>query len=137
MKEQGHFIGTWRLVGFEEEQANGVVHYPYGREPLGLLIYDANGNMAVQIMSRERETFPVNDFSQVDAEKLKAAIAGFTAFFGTYEVDEKAGVITHHVAGHVLPASVGKILPRGYELTGDRLILKPSANRRVIWERVV
>jgi hypothetical protein len=136
MNEREKFIGTWRLVSFEEEQANGEVNFPYGEHPLGLLIYDGNGNVAVQIMSREREALPATDFSQLDGEKVKAAISGYTAFFGTFDLDDVNRVITHHVTGHVLPGGVGKILPRGYEFSGNRLILKPAANRRVIWERV-
>lgn len=136
MSEKAKFIGTWRLVAFEEEQANGDINFPYGRNPVGLLIYDANGRMAVQIMSRERQPLPVGDYWQLDAEKIKAAVGGFTAFFGTYEIDETCQRIVHHVEGHLLPNSVGKELPRVYEFSGDRLILKPSANRRVIWERV-
>jgi hypothetical protein len=136
MEERGKFIGSWRLVSFEEEQPDGTIHFPYGRQPLGLLIYDAGGNVAVQIMSCEREPLTRGPDGQIDVDKLSAAVQGFTAFFGTFEIDEKNRVITHHVKGHVLPDSVGKVLPRGYELSGDRLILKPSANRRVVWERV-
>lgn len=133
MAERGKFIGSWRLVSFEEMQPDGTIHFPYGQQPRGLLIYDASGNVAVQIMSCERARLG----SQPDAEKLAAAIAGFTAFFGTFEIDETNRLITHRVTGHVLPDSVGKTLPRGYEFSGDRLILKPAANRRVVWERIV
>lgn len=136
MEDREKFIGSWRLVSFEEEQANGDVHFPYGRHPRGLLIYDANGNVAVQIMRCEREGVMSASGAQLDVEKLRAAVQGFTAFFGTFEIDEKTQVITHQVNGHVLPDSVGKVLPRGYEFSGDRLILKPSANRRVVWERI-
>ncbi len=137
MSEQARFVGTWRLLAFEEAQPNGEVNFPYGRNPVGLLIYDANGRMAVQIMSGERQGLPTGDLSEVDAEKIKAAVLGFTAFFGKYEVDEARQLIIHHVEGHLLPNRVGKELPRVYEFSGDHLILKPSANRRVIWERVV
>ena len=136
MSETGNFIGTWRLLGFEDRQPNGEVNFPYGQHPVGLLIYDAHGNMAVQIMSRERQPLPANDYSKIDAEKVKEAVAGFTAFFGKYEVDEERQVIIHQVEGHVLPGSVGKELPRAFEFSDDQLILKPSANRRVIWQRV-
>jgi hypothetical protein len=137
MSEQAKFVGTWRLVAFEDEQPGGEVNFPYGQNPVGLLFYDASGNMAVQIMNGERQSLPASDFSQVDAEKIKAAVSGFTAFFGKYEVDEARQIIIHHVEGHQLPNSVGKVLPRVYEFSGDQLILKPSANRRVIWERVM
>jgi hypothetical protein len=61
---------------------------------------------------------------------------GFTAFFGSFEVDADNNTVFHRVEGHVLPGSVGKTLGREFEFAGDLLILKPSASRRVIWERV-
>ena len=136
MSVTGNFIGMWRLVAFEERQANGEVTFPYGQNPLGLLVYDASGNMAVQIMSRQREPLSARDLSEIDGEKIRETVAGFTAFFGKYEIDEAHQIIIHRVEGHLWPASIGKDLPRVYEFSDHQLILKPSANRRVIWERV-
>jgi hypothetical protein len=48
------FVGTWKLVSFEELLPDGRVTYPYGEEPAGLLIYDAAGHMSVQVMRRDR-----------------------------------------------------------------------------------
>ncbi|MFY9608140.1 MAG: lipocalin-like domain-containing protein [Blastocatellia bacterium] len=64
------------------------------------------------------------------------AIGGFTAFFGTYEIDAENSVVIHRVEGHVLPESVGKVLLREFTFSGDVLILKPSPKRRVVWERI-
>lgn len=130
------FIGTWKLVAVEDRQPDGAIVRPYGENPAGLLIYDASGYMAVQIMRRERQALSSDDWAQVAPEEIKNTVEGFTAFFGTYQVDETTNTIIHRVEGHVLPNSVGKQLKRVYEFSGDRLILKPSDNRRVIWERV-
>jgi hypothetical protein len=35
-----------------------------------------------------------------------------------------------------MPGSVGKELRRAYELDNDRLVLRPSENRSITWERV-
>ena len=48
-KEQ--FIGTWRLVSLEIRGPDGEVMYPMGQNPRGVLMYDANGEMAVQLMN--------------------------------------------------------------------------------------
>src|SRR5262245_45597498 len=129
------FIGAWRLVAFEEDAPDGRVVYPYGKDATGLLIYDSSGHMSVQIMRRDRESL----FSPVmrdPAEELKNLVAGFTAFFGTYEIDDTGNIVTHHVKGHILPDSVGRILRREFRFSGDLLTLKPSPNRRVTWERI-
>jgi hypothetical protein len=130
------FIGAWRLVAFEEEGPDGELVYPYGKDATGLLIYDPSGRMSVQIMRRDREPLSTPDWQALPAEEIKTAIEGFTAFFGSYEVDEANGVVIHRVEGHVLPESVGKVLRREFTFSGDLLILRPSPNRRVIWERV-
>jgi hypothetical protein len=131
------FIGAWKLVSIEDRQPDGKITYPYGKEAVGLLIYDASGRMSVQIMQRDRQAFSSSQWREVPAEEIKSAVEGFTAFFGSYEIDDAERIITHHVEGHLLPASVGKRLKRAYEFSNNRLILKPSATRRVIWERVL
>ena len=130
------FIGAWRLVAFEEEGPDGEVVYPYGKDAAGLLTYDSSGRMSVQIMRRDRAPLSSADWQSLPAEELRKAIEGFTAFFGSYEVDEANGIVIHRVEGHVLPESVGKVLRREFTFSGDVLILKPSPNRRLIWERI-
>ena len=130
------FTGAWRLVTFEERALDGELTYPYGKHPVGLLVYDATGQMSVQIMRRDRPDLSTTNSQEISPEEIKAAVEGFTAFFGTYEVDESNCLIIHHVEGHLLPNSVGKNLKRAFEFSGDRLILKPTETRRVIWERI-
>jgi Lipocalin-like domain len=134
MKE---LVGAWRLVSFEERQSDGAITHPYGERPAGILVYDATGRMAVQVMCRDRAELSSDDLDAVAPGELRQLVEGFTAFFGAYEVDEKERIITHIVEGHLLPNSVGKNLKRRYELSGDRLILMPSTNRRVTWERII
>ena len=130
------FIGAWRLVSVEDREPDGSLIHPYGERPAGLLLYDEAGRMSVQIMRRDRARLSSNDWGEVAAEEVKSAIEGYTAFFGTYEINEAEAHIIHRVEGHVLPNSVGKELKRGYEFSGGRLVLKPSPFRRVTWERV-
>jgi hypothetical protein len=123
-------------VAFEEEGPDGELIYPYGKDATGMLIYDPSGRMSVQIMRRDRAPLSTPDWQGLPAEEIKTAIEGFTSFFGSYEVDEANGVVIHRVEGHALPESVGKVLRREFTFSRDLLILKPSPNRRVIWERI-
>lgn len=64
---------------------------------------------------------------------------GYEASFGSYDVDETAHTVTHHVQGSVTRDSlVGKDLPRKFELTADgRLIIRsarPDEQWSVTWE---
>ncbi|MFY9554313.1 MAG: lipocalin-like domain-containing protein [Blastocatellia bacterium] len=130
------FIGAWRLVAFEEDGPDGEMVYPYGDDAPGLLIYDPSGRMSVQIMKRDRGSLVSSNQQGLSNEDIKKVIDGFTAFFGSYEVDEANSIVIHRVEGHVLPDSVGKVLRREFTFSGDVLVLKPSPNRRVIWKRV-
>ena len=89
------FVGAWRLVSFEEVEPDGGVGYPYGKDAVGLLIYDSSGRMSVQIMNRDRRPLSSVDLQSVPAEEIKKAIEGFTAFFGTYEVDDANSTVLH------------------------------------------
>ena len=129
-------VGTWKLIAFEERLPSGDRIHPYGACPVGLLIYTDTGHMSVQIMSGDRQALADLPFKDIAAQEIKDAVAGFTGFCGTYAVDSDNRVVVHRVQCHVMPGSVGKELRRAYELDNDRLVLRPSQNRSITWERV-
>jgi hypothetical protein len=126
------FVGTWRLVSFEDNGAPGAAT---GDHPVGLIYYDAFGNMAAQIMpDRPRPTWT----GVPTPEQANEALTGYTAYFGTYSVDEKARTVAHHRSGSLNPGGVGVDAVRRYEFApGERLILSPvdRPNLRITWER--
>jgi hypothetical protein len=137
-------IGTWRLVSFVYELANGAEVNAYGARPAGLLVYDANGMMTAQIASLERPRFASGDRRTGTRDELHAAVEGYIAYFGTYEVDEAEGYVTHYEQGDVFPNAVGTKQRRYFEIDGDRLVLSvppvvlggERMTARVVWERV-
>ncbi|MSQ15052.1 MAG: hypothetical protein EXR50_04215 [Dehalococcoidia bacterium] len=70
-------------------------------------------------------------------DEAKAAIHGYTAYFGTYTIDEEARTVTHHRAGNLNPGGIDDGV-RGYEFASDdRLILRPvGATNELTWERI-
>jgi Lipocalin-like domain len=141
------FIGTWRLASVEARRPNGeVAPTPtrLGTKTIGYLMYDATGHVAVQIMRPDRPKFAVNDIDKGTAEELKAAWEGYSAYFGTYEINEAEGFVVHHVEGSAFPNYVGSDQKRFYELSDDTLVLKPpqrqvgneQLNMRITWQRV-
>lgn len=139
------FIGTWKMVSVEERKPNGEIVEPrYGARPSGYIIYDTTGHVAVQIMKPGRARFASDDAAQATAAEAKAAFDGYGAYFGTYEINEPEGYVIHHVEGSVFPNYVGSDQKRGFELSGDQLILKPPSRQvggeqhttRVTWQRV-
>ena len=110
-----------------------------------MLIYDEGGQMSVQIMHPERPAFVSNDLRKGTPEEIQAAFDGYVAYFGTYEVNEEEGAITHSIKGSLFPNWVGQNQKRLFEFSGNHLTLKtppmPVAGTTVtgilVWEREV
>jgi hypothetical protein len=126
------FIGTWRLIS---TTTDGKMDPNRGPNPTGLIHYDAKGYMAVQIMPDRAR--PKYASAEPTPEEAKAALSGYTAYFGTYTIDEKARTVTHHRTGNINPGGLGDFVRRYEFAPGDRLILRPLENMNALtWERV-
>jgi hypothetical protein len=144
--QRGKFVGTWKLVSIEERDANGRLVTPldFGPEPIGILVYDATGHMSVNMMRRGRPRLASDEQHLVTPEEAKAAFIGYVAYFGTYTIDEGAGLVIHDVEGSLVPNMEGSEQRRQFTISGDTLVLEPPAmrvggekhTRRVIWQRL-
>lgn len=124
----GRLAGTWRLVSLQEPGHAGRIH---NIDCTGMLIATPDGHFSVQVMDRspQPEAVPGPErYSQ----------GGYEASFGTYVADESAHTFTFHVEGALVRSLIGKDLPRVYELSGGRLIVKSAhmeEHWRATWER--
>jgi len=117
------FIGVWKLASCELKASNGNISYPYGEQPVGRIAYDKAGRMSAQLMRPGR--------SSRDG-------AGFTAYFGAYDIDEASRTVIHHVQASINPSWVGTDLKRTYEFSSNRLTLTAVSGQgvmRLVWER--
>jgi hypothetical protein len=138
------FVGTWKLVSFEMRRSDGQIVYPLGRDVVGVISYDARGNMSGQLMRSDRPAFATNDFQKGAPDEIKAAFEGFLAYFGTYEINEEKGTVTHHMRGSSFPNWVGSDHIRFFEFSGNRLTLRTppiqmggiAVTSLLIWERM-
>jgi hypothetical protein len=118
-------IGAWRLVSLDEPGTDGKVNRVTDRK--GMLIYTRDGHMSVQLMFPTSESGVSNDYVK----------DGYEASFGSYDVNEEAHTVTHHVEGSVTRRLVGKDLPRAFQFSNGRLIMKstrPDEHWSVMWE---
>ena len=131
-KAPQRLLGTWRLVAFTR---NGQPHPVYGREPSGMIRYDASGNMAVQIMP-ERSS-PQSDVAE-PTPGTASAIPGYIAYFGGYRVDERAKTVVHDRIGNLTPGEPRTVVRHYAFLSDDRLALTlgEDATAQVLWQRV-
>ena len=141
-------VGTWRLVTIVDPNPRPDW---VDVKPSGYIMYDSTGHMAVQMTRRhDRIKFKSPNRAKGTPEEIKDAFLSYGAYYGTYDINEKEGLIIHNVEGNLFPNSVGMKYRRFYELSGDRLILMPasmvggklaprpetSTVRHLIWERV-
>ena len=94
--DKERLVGAWHLVSMEEPGADGKVHRITDRK--GMLIYTTDGHVSVQLMLPESESRVSNDY----------VLNGYEASFGSYDVDEAAHSVTHHVQGSITPGLWGK-----------------------------
>jgi Lipocalin-like domain len=135
------FVGVWDLISFERRTASGETVYPMGKNPVGRLIYDAQGHMSAQLMRPDRPQFQSTSASAPPGDK-SAAFDGYTAYYGTYTVSEKDHTVIHHVKASLYPNWVGSDQRRLYEFSAGRLVLRainglggPGTESRLVWER--
>ena len=104
-----------------------------GQNPKGMIYYGPHGEMAVQIAPDVKRT---RAGAVMTPEEAFVALKDYIAYFGTYTIDEAAGIVTHHRADNLQPGVGGDLL-RCYEFVGDRLILRPpNSTMEVTWERI-
>jgi hypothetical protein len=126
------FVGTWKLVSI----TGGANLTNRGAKPTGVIMYDADGYMNVQIQpDRPRQAYS----GTPTAEQALEAIRGYTAYFGTYTIDENAQTVTHHREGKLDAGAVDYV--RRFEMSadGNRVTLIPvggtGPETRLTWER--
>lgn len=145
MTESDKFIGAWRLVsaGFQTEDGS-VAQSPYGSEPEGILMYDAQGSMSAQLANRNRSAFAIADRMAGTPEEIKAAFESYQAYYGHYKIDEREQMVTHTVTQALLPNWVGSEQRRYYKFKDGRLLLRTPpmtiGGKRVtgelVWEKI-
>ena len=126
------FVGAWALASVEAASPGSPATRPWGDHPVGRIVWTADGHFAAQV-------HPIPDQSAA-----ATAAPAYAAYFGTFDVDDGAGVIVHHVAGANSPAIAGDQRRVFRFLTPNRLTLQPPAREvdgvavttTLTWERL-
>ena len=122
---QQKLIGAWHVVSLEDVGSDGKATRVTAIK--GMLIYTRDGHMSVQLMLPDSESDVSNDYVK----------NGYEASFGSFDVDEKAHTVTHHVQGSVTRGLIGKDLPRAFRFDNSHLIItstRPDEHWSVTWE---
>lgn len=114
-------VGTWRLVGYEPRVSDGEGTYPWGRDPIGFIMYHPDGHMAVAILRRDRPRFESEDLARGTLSEKAAAAESYLTYMGRYTVE--GNQVTHHVEACLFPNWTGSDQKRTFEVQGDRLTI--------------
>ena len=147
--DRARFVGTYELVTVEtKDPASGQWTPIPGYNSNGYIIYADTGHMAVHIMPKVRARFASNPPT---GEEAKAALTGYTAYFGSFSVNDKGAdkFVVHNRFGNINPGGQNTV-QRFYDFVtmpngSQRLILTPpppeggkaKATRRLVWQRML
>lgn len=103
----------------------------------GYLAYDASGYMGISMHQPDR---PRRSSGPLTSDDVRAAMDSYSAYFGSFAVDEAAGTVTHETLGALHPRISGTDIVQTFSLAGNRLTLRPlasgGASRAQVWERL-
>ena len=100
-QDRNLIVGAWSLSSYElRPKPSGTITTPFGTRPVGRILYEANGQMSAQLMRPETTAFASNDPLRATDEEAALAWRNYIGYWGTYTIDARAGIITHHIDGN-------------------------------------
>jgi hypothetical protein len=118
-------VGTWIAVSQYVDQGGKKLE-PFGPDPKGMVVYDANGRFILVLQRATLPKFTSNNRMAGTAEENKAIVQGSIAYFGRYSIDEKEQKINLHYDGSTYPNWDGDDQTRLISIFGDELkIISP------------
>lgn len=118
---QEQLIGTWTLVSVDNIYPDSSRVHPYGDNPQGMLIFDADGNYAIQILKAIRPKIISGDKNKCTPEENAMMVQGSNSHFGKYIVDEINKIIAFNITHASFPNWEGTVQKRSYIYTGNEI----------------
>ena len=132
------FVGSWRLLTWEERDDSGRVSYPLGPHAIGQIMYTPDGRMSAQLARPDAGRFASEDWRLATAEEKSQAWGNYFGYYGTFSIDPDNNAIVHHIEGSWFPNLVGTDQIRYFRLEGNRLILDADTKWgkvHIVWEK--
>ena len=116
--------GTWWLLSREDYTKDGEkrIDPVLGSDPIAILVY-AKNYFAAQFMKRDRNAESIMQTTSAGNNNT-AAIGGYDAYFGTYQIDEPTNQVAHTLIGSINPANIGVTVYRNLQVQDDKLIIQ-------------
>ncbi|MCJ1655261.1 lipocalin-like domain-containing protein [Staphylococcus sp. NRL 16/872] len=136
LKDQ--LIGTWKLVRYQDEDKDGNIFFPLGKDATGFIMYNPDGYMSAQLMQQGRQAYESGDLHTGTKDEMAEAAHGYVAYSGRFELDEENSTVYHTMEVSMNPTWLGDTQPRLFELDGDTLSIVNGnvPNQKLVWQRV-
>lgn len=132
-------VGAWELIAHEVPLADPAHRHPLGPDPLGQLLYTAEGYMAVHYMAGNRPLLTAASWRHTTDEEKLAAVRTYGGYSGRYTwLGDR---VEHHVDASIHPNWIGRTLVRDVEFRGPDMVLfvrdqdTPSPTPVLTWRR--
>jgi hypothetical protein len=114
-------VGSWALVSVDNIFPDSSRVQPYGNDPKGLLVFDAKGNYAIQILKAQRAKIISGDKNKCTPEENASIVQGTNSHFGKYIFDEINKTITFKIESASFPNWEGTEQKRTYTYDGNKI----------------
>jgi|SRR5450432_686595 Lipocalin-like domain len=113
-------VGAWSLQRFVQEDMDGTISYPMGKNAKGSLYYTSGGHVSVHIMLMDRSV-------KIDQSLQQSGISyhdlGYLAYSGRFRIDVIKQLVIHDIAVSLYPDWIGSHQVRAVSLEGNQLEL--------------
>jgi hypothetical protein len=113
-------VGAWKLQSFLIDEGKESEKPRFGPNPVGYLMYSANGRVAAVLAGTHRA--PLEPPPSKVNEECAPSVADFLAYAGRYEI--KGDHVFHHVEVSVFTNLIGQTLERQFRLEGNTLTIR-------------
>src|SRR4051812_19539827 len=139
-KQGDQVVGAWVIVSSDTVRPDGNRSPTFDRSPKGILILDASGHYALELMRAELPKFASNNRVEGTPEENKAVVQGGLAHYGRYTVSDADRSLMFHIEGSSFPNWVGTEQKRPFTLSGDELKWRTAAasgggSAELVWKR--
>lgn len=143
---KNEIVGTWRLLSYIEIPVGGQEYlFPMGKNPKGILIFNPDGYMSVQISVKDSIQYTTSDRFAESDETVAARAKQYIAFTGKYTVDNMLAQVSYHIETSLNPSLEGLEQLRKLDFEGDILYQKSlepiSSNGQMVhaymtWQKI-
>lgn len=135
---KNEIIGSWKLLSYIEVPVGGEEYsFPLGTNPKGVLIFNPDGYMSVQLSVQNPIKYNSDDrFADTD-EKIAKRAKEYIAFAGKYTVNDMLAQVNYHIETSLYPNWEGVTQVRKLDFEGDILYQKSlepiSSNGQMVY----